>query len=243
MNIGTSKYLVTNKNILLLDEYGIITDGLWRKSISAIRSIGKKGIKVTVTGDTYLTVGMWSRYCSKKKKITNASTDPNIFGENLLEILKSRTVKPVLFPMEEPTVLWCTKHYEEISRYCYLLLPSKESMEIALSKAETIKKAMSVKVPCPKTYFPKNAKEIEAIIKKEKLKDYVIKPYHGSGSAGLLYGKNSKDVNLEEHWKKYGELIIQERIDETGEGVGVSIIMDKLGEVKGIFSQDRKSVV
>ena len=239
MDLATTKYKVLKNKIVMLDEEAIITDGLWRKSVSAIRAVGKTGVKVTVTGDTFLTIGMWSKFCSKKKKVINASTDKTAFGKDILKICKDSLNKPVLFPMEEPTILWCSEHREELEKVCYTLLADKESMKIALNKSETIKVAMKIDVPCPKSYFPKDVVELKKIIEKEKLQDYVIKPYHGSGSSGLLYGSLSQEIDLNEHWQKYGELILQERIPADGEGVGVSIIMDRNHEVKGVFAHKR----
>ncbi len=239
INLADEKYLVKKNRIYLVDECAIVTDGLWRKSISAIRSIGKHGVKVCVTGDTYLSTGMWSRYCNKKKKIVNASSNEESFGSDILKVISEYPSKPVLVPMEEPTMDWCSKNYDLLKDKCYLLIPEYSSLKIALSKADTIKTAIKCGTPCPKTFFPKNAKELIELIKTEKLTDYVIKPYHGSGSSGLLYGSSSEEVDLEEHWKKYGELILQERIPSEGEGVGVSIIMDKNHVVKGCFAHKR----
>ena len=237
MDIASEAYLVKRKNVKLVNEYAVVTDGLWRKSVSAIRSLGKKNIKVIVTGDTYLSTGMWSKYCYKKEKLPNITSD--MFDDKLISVIKNSPKKPVLFPMEESTILWCSKNYDKISKICYILLPPAKSMEIALSKSLTIKHAQKNDIPCPKTFFPKNAKELQNIINKEKMDDYVIKPYHGSGSAGLLYGSTSKDVNLEEHWQLYGELILQERIPANGDGVGVSVIMDKSHNVKAYFAHRR----
>lgn len=237
MNLANEAYLIKNGKCQIIDEYAIVTDGLWRKSVSAIRSLGKKNIKVIVTGDTYLSTGMWSRYCYKKSKLPEINSDD--FADKFISIIKSAPKKPVLFPMEESTILWCSKNFDKIKNICYLLIPSSENMEIALSKSLTIKHAQKNNIPCPKTFFPKNAKELKSIISKEKMVDYVIKPYHGSGSAGLLYGSSSNEINLEEHWHKYGDLILQERIPATGDGVGVSIIMDKSHDVKAYFAHRR----
>ena len=239
MDIANQSYLVKNNKIILLNEYAIVTDGLWRKSVSAIRSLGKKNINVIVTGDTYLSTGMWSRYCTKKVKIPSVNNDSKLFGQKLVATIKKCLKKPVLFPMEEATILWCSENYNLIKDISYILLPPNEAMKIALSKSLTIKHALKEKIPCPKTYFPKNADELQNIIKEEQLSDYVIKPYHGSGSAGLLYGESSQDVDLKDHWKQYGELILQERIPSDGDGVGVSIIMDRSHNVKAYFAHRR----
>ena len=239
MDMAQESYLIKKKEIIPINEYAIVTDGLWRKSVSAIRSLGKKNIKVIVTGDTLLSTGMWSRYCYKKEKISNVKDFPKKYEEKFLQIMKKCHRKPVIFPMEESTILWCSQNIDKIKDYCYILLPPLNSMEIALSKSLTVKAAQRIGINCPKTFFPKNSGELKKMIKESNLPDYVIKPYHGSGSAGLIYGSESSNIDLDDHWNKYGELILQERIPSNGEGVGVSIIMDKNHEVKGYFAHKR----
>ena len=40
----------------------LVTDGLWRKSLSAVRALGREGVEVTVTGDRRITTSFFSRY-------------------------------------------------------------------------------------------------------------------------------------------------------------------------------------
>lgn len=235
MNLGNTKYKVNKKEIKLIDEYAIVTDGLWRKSVSAIRSVGKKGIKVYVTGDTYLSTGMWSRYCYKKQKVVSFENQE----KSLTNVIKNTNKKAVLFPMEESTILWCAQNKSKIEKDCYFLIPSLASLNIALNKSATIKQAIKENIPCPKTYFPKDANELKNMIKNLDWNDYVVKPYRGSGSSGLLYGTESKNIDLIEHWKKYGELVLQERVPSDGEPVGVSIIMNHQHEVIAHFAHKR----
>ena len=239
LNKATTAFLIKKGNLKPINEYAVVTDGLWRKSLSAIRSLGKKGVNVIVTGDTHLSTGMWSRYCFKRRKVSNLNQDEPKFREKFLEILYNCPKKPVLFPMEVSIILWCSQNMKLIKNLCYILLPPKKSMEIALSKSLTVRHAQKINIPCPKTFYPKNAQELKELIASEEMSDYVIKPYHGSGSAGLLYGSESKDVNLNEHWNKYGDLILQERIPAQGEGVGVSVIFDRNHNVKAYFAHKR----
>ena len=237
MQKADTKYLVKKHGIELINDYAIVTDGLWRKSLSAVRSLGKKGINVYVTGDTYLSTGMWSRYCNKKIKLP--LINDKLYDEKFIECLKNTPDKPVIFPMEESTIKSCSNNYDKIKEYCYILIPSKKNLNIALNKSDTIKAAQNIGIPCPKTFFPKNATELEKIIEKEKMDDYVIKPHRGSGSSGLLYGSQSRDIDLKKHWQIHGDLILQERISSDGEGVGVSLLFDKEHEPVAFFAHKR----
>lgn len=220
-------------------EIAIVTDGLWRKSISAIRSLGKKGIKVTVMGDSIFTTGMWSKFCYKKKKCLTASRDVDKFGQGLLEAINSSPSKPVILPMEDASLIWCSNHRKQLDKLSYILLPPKKSLEIAENKKETMRFAIEHNIDCPKTFFPKSARELKKIIEQEKLNDYVIKPYSGSGSSGIIYWSESQNVDLDKHWKTFGPLILQERIPAEGNGYGVSVLMDYNSDVVCYFGHKR----
>jgi len=43
----------------------IITDGHWRKSLAAVRALGKKGIKTAVGESTRVATSMFSKYCRR----------------------------------------------------------------------------------------------------------------------------------------------------------------------------------
>ena len=220
-------------------ETAIVTDGLWRKSISAIRSLGKEHIAVTVMGDSILTTGMWSRFCYKKEKCATAASNPESFGKGLEKAIAHTTNKPVILPMEDATLMWCSENRKKLSKKSYLLLPPIESLRIAENKMETMKYAIKHKIHCPKTFFPKTVKELKKILEKQELPDYVLKPYSGSGSAGILYWSEAQEVNLEEHWQRFGPLIVQERIPKEGEGYGISILMDQKSNVICYFGHRR----
>ncbi|MDD2518492.1 MAG: ATP-grasp domain-containing protein [Bacilli bacterium] len=216
----------------------LVTDGLWRKSISVIRSLGKQNIYVTVCAESLLTTGRWSKFTSKTIKIPTINTNEEVFDSKILSFLANEKDRVVLFPMEDASLIWCSENYNKIKEKVYILLPPKESLEIAENKALTIKQAINNNIPCPKTFFPATPFELINLIS-EFEGDFVIKPYHGSGSSGLIYGSDVDNYDLEDHWKKYGNLILQERIPSEGYGCGMSILMDKNSEVIAYFGHKR----
>src|SRR5262249_9136698 len=118
--------------------HAIVTDGLWRKSLSAIRSLGRAGVVVEVMGDSLFTTGFWSRYTRRRLRGRVAARDADAFGASLLaelERLGAQAVRPVVFPMEDATINWVSRHRARVAARADFLLPPEPSLEIAQDKA------------------------------------------------------------------------------------------------------------
>jgi len=219
----------------------VVTDGLWRKSVSVIRSLGRAGYEVSVMGNSIFTTGFWSRYTRRRTFSQTAEYDPVGFGRNLMKLLLSikDNPKPILLPMEDATLLWVTDHYEEVIQHAHVLIPSKESLAVAEDKASTLKLAQELGLLVPQTWEPQDAAEMEEIIRHIQWGEFVIKPRSGSGSAGIIYAKPGDPIDCHSHWEKYGKLIIQERIPANGRAIGVSLLMDQDGDCVAHFAHQR----
>jgi predicted ATP-grasp superfamily ATP-dependent carboligase len=218
----------------------VVSDGQWRKSISVIRSIGKKGYDVIVLGDSFFTTGFWSRFTKKRVKICSSSDNRDLFGKRLPEILQEfKTEKPVFFPMEDSTLMWLSENRKAVSSLCDFIIPSAASLQIAQDKSKTVKIAEKMRIPCPLTIEPKNEKAFLKALKKNKLKHFIIKPCSGTGSSGIKYDPVLTDKEALDHWMQYGKSLIQERIPAEGRGIGVGILMDKKHRCVAYFVHER----
>jgi len=221
----------------------IVTDGLWRKSLSSIRSLGKSGFQVHVLGDSWLTTGFWSRFATTLNLAPSAARDQDGFGEALIRLVQ-RYPGSVILPMEDPSLLWCSTHRKRIeSEGGNLLLPSHESITTAEDKRATLRVASELGLPCPKTWEPASSTELISIIESASLSHFVIKPIQGTGSSGILYdfpieSKGSPDA-LRRHWDRFGPLLLQERVPAEGRGLGVSLLFDRAGECVASFAHER----
>ena len=70
----------------------LVTDGLWRKSLSATRALGRQGVDVTVTGDRRLTTAFFSRYCTRKLRLPVAEEHPDAFLKGIVSELRIANV-------------------------------------------------------------------------------------------------------------------------------------------------------
>ncbi|MFH1244037.1 MAG: HAD-IB family phosphatase [bacterium] len=212
------------------DLCAIVTDGLWRKSLSVIRSLGKANYDVAVLGGTFWTIGHWSRFTTKRMSAPITQ---------IVNLVKQSEVRPVIFPMEDATVSWCSEHRGELAKYADFLLPDKEMLKVAANKGLTMLTARKLGIPTPKTYFPKNPGELISLLNNLAHQQVVIKPIEGNGSKGLVYLKPGIEINWIDHWQKYGKLIVQERIGSGGEAYGVSLLYDQKGKCRAQFSHKR----
>lgn len=217
----------------------IVTDGLWRKSLSAIRSLGRAGFEVTVMGESLFTTGFWSRYARKRVLAPTASRSREAFGKALLAELR-RNPGAVLLPMEDPSLDWVSENRESLLPFCQALLPSRESLRIAQDKSLTLELAEGLGLPCPRTWRPAEAAEFAAQASKLEPGTFVVKPRSGTGSAGVSYGEERRsEQEWEAHWRQFGPMLIQERVPRIGRGRGVSLLFDRDGDCVAAFAHER----
>ena len=132
----------------------LVTDGHWRKTLAVVRSLGRKGVHVTVGERTFLNTSFFSKYCARRIVYPSPRRYPDQFIEFLLkEVKKNKT--DCLFPMEEETLLLVAGHQPEISKYTYLLVPDFKKIEFVRDKRNLIQFAETHGIPTPKTsYIP-----------------------------------------------------------------------------------------
>jgi predicted ATP-grasp superfamily ATP-dependent carboligase len=130
----------------------LVTDGHFRKSLAVVRSLGRKGIHVTVGERTFLNTSFFSKYCTRRLVYPSPQQFPNQFIEFLLKEIKENPYD-CLFPMEEETLLLLAKYYSEISRYTCLLIADLEKIEFVRDKGNLIQFAETHGIPTPKTFY------------------------------------------------------------------------------------------
>jgi len=208
----------------------LVTDGHWRKSLAVVRSLGRRGVSVTVGERTFLNTSFFSRYCARRIVYPSPRRYPDQFIEFLMEeIKKNRT--DCLFPMEEETLLLLTRHRSEISRYTYLLTPDLEKIEFVRDKAKLIQFAEAHGIPTPKTIHAVPNPHTEIPV------PTVIKPRISSGSFGIVYVKRREDLlpSYQRVHARYPFPLIQEWIPDGGGTFGLSALFDEASNIKAAF--------
>ena len=174
----------------------LVTDGHFRKTLAVVRSLGRKGIPVTVGERTFLNTSFFSKYCAKRLVYPSPRRFPDQFIEFLLKEIKESHYD-CLFPMEEETLLLLAKYHSEISQYTYLLSPDLKQIEFVRDKRNLMEFAETHGIPTPKTFqIPPSS----TLWSNETNSTGQALPLEGGGEGGgapfLIQGKGMDQLNF-----------------------------------------------
>ena len=217
----------------------LVTDGHWRKSLAAVRGLGKRGIRVTVGESTRLATAAFSKYCRRAVVYPSPTLKPQDFLDFLSMELRRHSYQ-MLLPMEYETLALVASHREQFSRWTYLPFGPSEKLHFAQSKDKVLDLAERLGVPVPKTWHINDLSQLEAI--KDRLPyPVVVKPRTGSGALGISYPGDGE--TLVRDYRSIHQVfpfpLIQEFIPSNGPGYGASFLFDEKGQVKASFVHRR----
>lgn len=197
----------------------LITDADFKHTLSAVRSLGKKGIYVIAGSSFKYSQSFCSKYCSGKV-VYPTPRDEDAFVRFMLRYIKDNKID-VLLPIGYLTTATLSKHRDEFCQYTKLPIANEVSMKIACNKDKTMEFAKKLGVKIPKVYG--KAEEVENF-------PIVVKGIKESGN--ILYINSPEELVK----VKTTESLIQEYI--PGEGYGFFSLFNK-GRVRAIFMHKR----
>lgn len=214
----------------------LFTNGQLRKTLSCVRSLGKRGINVIVSDKTLFTPSGFSKYCSKKLVYPCPLRKRDAFLEWVEETVQ-RFGCSMVFPMDDDTMEAVIYNRERFGSSVLLPVPPAESYKAASDKWLSVRLAMDAGLQCPKTVLPCSI---------EELKDYmhelefpvVIKPRKSSGSRGIKIARNMDELAAMYRAvdSEYPKPILQEYIP-TGDRYDVCLLFGRDGKPKASFVQ------
>jgi predicted ATP-grasp superfamily ATP-dependent carboligase len=213
----------------------LVTDGHFRKTLAVVRSLGRKGISVTVGERTFLNTSFFSKYCTRHLIYPSPRRSPDQFIEFLLKEIKENHYD-CLFPMEEETLLLMAKYHSEISQYTCLLIPDLKKIEFVRDKGNLMQFAETNGIPIPKTHTLPPTQSLPPWGGGGD-EGYVIKPRISSGSFGIVYVKKREDLipSYQTVHAQYPFPIIQEWIPDGDGTFGFSALFDEASNIKAAF--------
>ena len=218
----------------------LVTDGHFRKTLAVVRSLGRKGIHVTVGERTFLNTSFFSKYCTRRLVYPSPRRSPDQFIEFLLKEIKENHYD-CLFPMEEETLLLLANYHSEISPYTYLLSPGLKKIEFVRDKRNLMEFAEAHGIPTPKTIQISPSLSPSSLMAEGRVGEIpipaVIKPRISSGSFGIIYVKKKEDLipSYQSVHERYPFPLIQEWIPDGGGTFGFSALFDEASNIKAAF--------
>jgi len=204
----------------------IITDAQMRSSLAVIRSLGKKGLKITASEETRFATGFFSKYV--KERVVYPSPRKN--QEDFIKFLRaivSKNSYEMLIPVADATLLPIMKNKDELEEYTIVPYPDYEKFIKAYDKGEVIKLAQKLKIPVPNTYFVQDFEELN-ILAKEIAYPIILKARFSFGSRGVRIANSGEDLikKYKELSEKFGDSILLQEYIPKGEEIGVYTLFD-----------------
>ncbi len=219
----------------------LVLDGMWNKSLAAVRSFGRKRFYVTAGERTRLATAIFSKYCSRRWVYSSPVISPLNFLNDLEAELKVGKYD-VIFPMEFSTQVLLTNaaNRQMIERYTRLPFVDAALAKKGNDKAFIMQYARERGIDVPTTYMVNDIEQLAAIAK-ETAYPVLIKPRNSSGSRGIVYVKEKGELlalYLKVH-KEYPFPIIQEYIPDGGDVYGVGLLFNFQSEIRASFVYKR----
>ena len=209
----------------------LLTDGNFKHTLAAVRSLGRQGDEVTVLSHIPGSISFHSRYCSHHAIAPDPEKDPR-FSEFLLGYVRKNHFD-VLLPVSFAAVMQASRIRTDLEKYVRLPLAGVPALEIAGSKDRTIQYAEKTGIRVPGTWYPKTEADVQAIAGSISY-PAVIK---GSEESGYVRYANTPE-ELQEQYRAIARYspVIQEYI--AGEGYGFFALYNH-GKARAIFMHRR----
>ena len=213
----------------------LVTDGRSRASLAIVRSLGRRGIRVT-SGEAFSCTSFYSKYATRLF-YPDPDKHPELYMQKISEIVKEGDFD-VVMPVRDSATLLLSKHKKQLSRFTRVPIADYDTLIKGRDKSRTLKIAIDNDIPCPQTCFIDNNNDLREIINELRF-PVVIKPHKSSGSRGIKYVQSPEELGhvYDDVRNLYGEAMIQEFIPQGG-AYGVSMLFNH-GEPRAMFTHKR----
>ncbi|MHC4606598.1 MAG: carboxylate--amine ligase [Planctomycetota bacterium] len=206
----------------------LVTDGHYRKTLAAVRSLGRRGLYVELCESDPVCTARFSRYC-QRFHLAPDIYDPEPYVEFLRRRL--RAGYEMLFPMEEQTCLNIARNRDIVPAGTGLLLSTYEQFCEVRDKKKAFKIARRLGIPTPVTHTVRRAEDL-----RDLPLPLIIRPRTGMGTVGVRYASTLSEA--ERAWGDNDDPLVQNIID-AGFGTGVAVLMNAKSEPRAVFTHER----
>jgi predicted ATP-grasp superfamily ATP-dependent carboligase len=132
--------------------------------LGVARALSGTGVPVYALSSETDAPGVKSRYFTGVFPVPNGRDEPARLGERLLELRKSFTQRPVLFPTRDFDVLFLNEYRDTLAPHFVLPQPTGNTIVRVMDKLELARVAARDGIPAPATSACSSAAELEALL-------------------------------------------------------------------------------
>ncbi|MHB8346839.1 MAG: carboxylate--amine ligase [Acidiferrobacterales bacterium] len=136
----------------------LVLDGNQRSALAATRSLGHRGVPVTVADEARQSLAGSSRYCGGRFSYPSPAERPDDFLQAVQRNAAARAVR-VILPMTEVSASLLVRNRERFAP-AVIPLPDADSWDQISDKCSLLQMAQQLQIPAPTTLFPENADEL-----------------------------------------------------------------------------------
>lgn len=140
----------------------LVTGAETHQGIVVIRSLGRKGIGMLVTGDAKTSKGFYSRYATKHEVVPSSISESEAFVDSVLELVRLNDI-PYIYPVTESSMIALDLRRDKVDAVAGLIAPPSQLIRSALDKKKTLELARKVGIETSKTSYPNSSEEAVAI--------------------------------------------------------------------------------
>ena len=209
----------------------LLTDGNFKHTLAAVRSLGRRGARVEVLEKGRWSVSSLSRYCAGQVKAPDPR-DGEAFSRFLADLVARRPYD-VLIPVSYASVVQASAARDLIMPKVRMVLPDPGALAIAGHKGRTAELAAELGIPVPRTFQPGSDRDLEEIARTAVF-PLVVKGATDAGNLG--YARNPGELKSLYRSLAPFDPLVQEYI--PGEGYGFFALYNR-GSARAVFMHRR----
>lgn len=138
----------------------IVLDGHLKSALAVVRSLGRKGVTVSVGAERGTAMALNSRYTQHRFIYSSPYAEQSACLENIKREAERLGGRPVIYAMSDVTWSLLFTHRKELENIVTILYPNQKSVDIAFDKAATYSQTRVCGVPAVPTHTPDSREEV-----------------------------------------------------------------------------------
>jgi D-aspartate ligase len=145
-----------------LQSTGALVVGGEHPGLGVVRSLGRRGIPVHVLDDQF-SISQFSRFAQRVTRVKDLRDEQKTI-DAVMEVGRRFNLRNwVLYPTRDETVAAFSRNREELATFYRVTTPGWNTTQWAWNKKNTYELAAHLGIPCPATFNPRSAAELEPL--------------------------------------------------------------------------------
>ena len=214
-----------------------LTDANSRRTLAAVRSLGRSGLFVAAGHDRAHALAFASQYCRARVRYPDPERDPDAFADALLAHLRKERYDCFL-PMSDAAMKAVVARRAEFAALTNLVTVDRQTLDLALDKRRTIEFALRHGIACPETFFVDDLESLDVLRHRVRY-PAVIKPRVGSGAAGLVFVERPDELadRYRAVHRRFPFPLVQEGLSPVSPKYGVQCLFNRQGQLRAAVVQ------